>query len=339
MGRHQEPSKGAQNEGTKIVSDLLRNARVILATLHGSGSNELFNIYKSGEYGMDNPFFDTIVIDEVSQSLEPQCWIALATHVGFKRLVIAGDNLQLPATVKSKEEADKIRASKSSEPLADLEYTLFDRLVKEHGGEAYKKLLDVQYRMNTEIMEFPSNTLYGGKLKAADSCKDIILADLKAVEETEDTSIPCVWYDTQGGDFPERVEDEEDINNVLASSGSKYNDMEASVAVQHIAKLVEAGVQPEQIGVISPYSLDHRRLQGREKEAIVVSLVRSNDEREIGFLSDRRRLNVAMTRPKRHLCVIGDMETLERSGERFLCDWVKHVDDKYEVRYVDAVGL
>lgn len=344
----------------KIVLDLLRNARVILATLHGSGSNELFNIYKSGEYGMDNPFFDTIVIDEVSQSLEPQCWIALATHVGFKRLVIAGDNLQLPATVKSKEEADKIRASKLLEPLADLEYTLFDRLVKEHGGEAYKKLLDVQYRMNTEIMEFPSNTLYGGKLKAADSCKDIILADLKAVEETEDTSIPCVWYDTQGGDFPERVEDEEDINNVLASSGSKYNDMEASVAVQHIAKLVEAGVQPEQIGVISPYSAQVAVLkkaiqremeitgvevstidgfQGREKEAIVVSLVRSNDEQEIGFLSDRRRLNVAMTRPKRHLCVIGDMETLERSGERFLCDWVKHVDDKYEVRYVDAVGL
>ncbi|KAF3993986.1 hypothetical protein FT663_00006 [Candidozyma haemuli var. vulneris] len=343
----------------KIVSDLLRNARVILSTLHGAGSNELFHIYKSGEFNMENPFFDTIVIDEVSQSLEPQCWIALATHLGFKRLVIAGDNLQLPATVKSKEEAEKLRKSKKEEPLADLEFTLFDRLMEYHGGADYKKLLDVQYRMNTEIMEFPSETLYDGQLKAADSVKDIILCDLDDVEETEDTQIPCIWYDTQGGDFPERVEDD-DGKSVLASTGSKYNDMEASVAVQHIAKLIEAGVKPEEIGVISPYSAQVAVLkkaiqkelqspgvevstidgfQGREKEAIVVSLVRSNDEREIGFLSDRRRLNVAMTRPKRQLCVIGDMETLERSKDKFLCAWVKYVEEKYEVRYIDAVGL
>lgn len=341
----------------KIVLDLLRNARVILSTLHGAGANELFNLYKSGEFNPETPFFDTIVIDEVSQSLEPQCWIALATHLGVKRLVIAGDNLQLPATVKSKEEADKLRKAKSLEPLADLEFTLFDRLMEHHGGADYKKLLDVQYRMNTEIMDFPSKTLYGGQLKAAVSVKDIILSDLKNVDETDDTQIPCVWYDTQGGDFPERVEDE-DGKNVLAGSGSKYNDLEAAVAVQHIAKLIEAGVQPDQIGVISPYSAQVAVLkkamqkigaaveistidgfQGREKEAIVVSLVRSNDEREIGFLSDRRRLNVAMTRPKRHLCIIGDMETLERSGDRFLCDWVKYCEDKYEIRYVDAVGL
>lgn len=314
-------------------------------------------MYKSGEFNSDNPFFDTIVIDEVSQSLEPQCWIALATHLGVKRLVIAGDNLQLPATVKSKEEADNLRKKKGLEPLADLEFTLFDRLMERHGGADYKKLLDVQYRMNTEIMEFPSETLYGGQLKAADSVKDIILRDLKDVDETDDTQIPCVWYDTQGGDFPERVEDDEG-KSVLASSGSKYNDLEAAVAVQHIGKLIEAGVKPEQIGVISPYSAQVAVLkkalqklevavevstidgfQGREKEAIVVSLVRSNDEREIGFLSDKRRLNVAMTRPKRHLCIIGDMETLERSGDRFLRDWVKYCEEKYEIRYVDAVGL
>lgn len=347
-----------RNREQKIVLDLLRNARVILATLHGAGSNELFHIYRDGNFSAENPFFDTIVIDEVSQSLEPQCWIALATHLGIKRLVIAGDNLQLPATVKSKEEADTLRSLKKLEPLADLEFTLFDRLMEHHGGADYKKLLNVQYRMNTEIMEFPSETLYDGQLKAADSVKDIILSDLKDVEDTEDTQIPCIWYDTQGGDFPERVE-EDDAKSVLASTGSKYNDMEAQVAMQHISMLIEAGVKPDDIGVISPYSAQVAVLkkaiqkelglkvevstidgfQGREKEVIIVSLVRSNDSGEIGFLSDKRRLNVAMTRPKRQLCVIGDMETLERSGEKFLQNWVNYAEDKFEVRYVDPVGL
>lgn len=329
----------------KIVHDLLVNAQVVLSTLHGAGSNELIALYKDHEFSADKPLFGTIIIDEVSQSLEPQCWIALVNHLGIKRLVIAGDNMQLPATVKSKEEA--VLSIKKGD-VADLEFTLFDRLV-EHYGDSFKKLLNVQYRMNEQIMEFPSETLYEGKLKADKSVKDILLTDLADVTESDNTTVPCIWYDTQGGDFPEKTEDDTALSN---STGSKYNDMEALVVIQHVRSLKASGVLPTAIGVISPYSAQVATLkrnpelegvevatidgfQGREKEVIVVSLVRSNDKREVGFLNDRRRLNVAMTRPKRHLCVVGDLELMEQSGVRFLREWAGYVDQKFEVRYPD----
>lgn len=339
----------------KIVRDLLRNAQVVLSTLHGAGSNDLFTLAK--EYSVDNPLFHTIVIDEVSQSLEPQCWIPLLTHLGFRRLVIAGDNMQLPATVKSREEV--LPLIKKGQPIADLEYTLFDRLVEELHGYEYKRLLNVQYRMNQQIMEFPSRELYNGELVAGDAVKHILLCDLAAVESTDETTVPCIWYDTQGGDYPEQTSDDEKRAVMSASAGSKYNDMETAVVLDHVQKLVAAGVQPEMVGVISPYSAQVSLLkknvasrfanrievatidgfQGREKEVIVVSLVRSNDNREVGFLQDRRRLNVAMTRPKRHLCVVGDMELLGNCGVRFLADWARYAEDQYEVRYPDMTDF
>lgn len=334
----------------KVIHDLLVNAQVILSTLHGAGANELIALYKDQEFSVDNPLFDTIIIDEVSQSVEPQCWIALATHLGCKRLVMAGDNKQLPATVKSKEEVAKLILKRSS--LADLEVTLFDRLVADHDGNDYRKLLDVQYRMNLQIMEFPSNQLYEGRLKAAESVKKILLPDLPDIDTTDETEVPCLWYDTQGGNFPEQAS-EDDMNSVL-TAGSKYNEMEALVVGQHVERLIDAGVQQEFIGVISPYSAQVSVLkklvaskfdkieistvdgfQGREKEVIIVSLVRSNDRREIGFLSEPRRLNVAMTRPKRQLCVVGDLELLEQCGQEYLSDWARFVDSKFEVRYPD----
>ncbi|GEQ72686.1 hypothetical protein JCM33374_g6373 [Metschnikowia sp. JCM 33374] len=335
----------------RITHDLIVNADVVLSTLHGAGSNELHHIYKNSEYCPDKPLFDTIIIDEVSQSLEPQCWIPLLNHLGCKRLVIAGDNQQLPPTIESSKEALSLREKGGS--VADLEKTLFDRLVSDHHGEEYKKLLNVQYRMNNQIMEFPSRELYGGYLTAAENVQTILLSDLKGVETTDETSVPCMWYDTQGGDFPEQVNDEDSYLNTSTSTGSKFNEMEILILTNHIEKLTSAGLNPDQIGVISPYSAQVSAIkkslakiyqdtievstidgfQGREKEAIIVSLVRSNESSEVGFLRDFRRLNVAMTRPKRHLCVIGDMELLEKSGVKFLHDWAKHADENYEVRY------
>lgn len=337
----------------KLVHDLLQNAEVILATLHGSGANELVNLYKDLDYSAEKPFFDTIIIDEVSQSLEPQCWIALLNHLGCRRLVIAGDNKQLPATVKSKETA--AIAIQKGEKLANLEFTLFDRLVADLDGDEFRKLLNVQYRMNEKIMEFPSKVLYGGELKAAEAVRAGLLSDLPNVTSTDETSVPCIWYDTQGGDYSEQTSDEGPKSNLSVSTGSKYNEMEALVVQQHVQKLVEAGVMPEQIGVISPYSAQISALkrtlaplyenrieistidgfQGREKEAIVLSLVRSNDNREVGFLNDPRRLNVAMTRPKKHLCVVGDMELLGQCGVKFLSAWAEYADQHYDVRYPD----
>lgn len=339
----------------KIVQDLLRNAQVVLSTLHGAGSNDLFALAK--EYSVDNPLFDTIVIDEVSQSLEPQCWIPLLTHLGCRRLVIAGDNMQLPATVKSREEA--LPLIQKGQPIADLEYTLFDRLVEELNGHEFKRLLNVQYRMNERIMEFPSRELYDGELTAGDAVKHILLCDLADVEDTDETTVPCIWYDTQGGDYPEQTSDDDAKSVMSASAGSKYNEMETAVVLDHVQKLVAAGVQPEAVGVISPYSAQVSLLkqnvaskfdgrievatidgfQGREKEVIVLSLVRSSDNREVGFLQDRRRLNVAMTRPKRHLCVVGDMELLVGCGVKFLSDWAHYAEDEYEVRYPDVASL
>lgn len=337
----------------KISHDLIDNAEVILSTLHGAGSNELYEMYKNQEFGIDHPLFDTIIIDEVSQSLEPQCWIPLVTHLGCKRLVIAGDNKQLSATVESLAEAEALR--KKNQPIADLEVTLFDRLMKHHHGDEYRKLLNVQYRMNEKIMEFPSKELYDGELQAGDNVRDIILSGLPNVEDTDETSAPCIWYDTQGGDFPEQNTEEDAVVNLSQSTGSKYNELEALVAYQHIDKLISAGVAPEQIGVISPYSAQVAVIkkllaprfenkievstvdgfQGRENEAIIVSLVRSNDNREVGFLNDPRRLNVAMTRPKRQLCVIGDIELLQNCGVSFLADWAKYAEENFEVQYPD----
>lgn len=341
----------------KIVQDLLVGAKVVLSTLHGAGSYELTSLYKEPtlKFDHDHPLFDTIIIDEVSQSLEPQCWIPLVNHLGCKRLVIAGDNMQLPPTVKSKDDLDALmRKLNIKDGVADLELTLFDRLIRDHNGSQFKKLLDTQYRMNEDIMRFPSNELYDGNLKAHDSVRSLTLENLPSVKPTDDTSIPCVWYDTQGGDFPERASD--DDSRVMAeSTGSKYNDMEVLVVVQHLQNLLQAGIAPADIGVISPYNaqasllkktLQLRQLdgievstvdgfQGREKEAIIISLVRSNPNREIGFLADRRRLNVAMTRPKKHLCIIGDLELMATSGKKYLKNWSHYAENEYEIRYPD----
>ncbi|EGW35223.1 uncharacterized protein SPAPADRAFT_53535 [Spathaspora passalidarum NRRL Y-27907] len=315
----------------KIVHELLINARVVVATLHGSGSYELRT---------NDLAFDTIIIDEVSQSMEPQCWIPLLLNTKFKRLVIAGDNMQLPPTVKS------VKRKGSS----ILETTLFDRLVLKGEGNKFKKLLDVQYRMNTSIMMFPNMQLYSNKLKSDSSVENITLSELPGVEENDDTLCKCIWYDTQGGEFPEQVSES-------VEGDSKYNEMELLVVRGHIEKLLSDGVQPKDIGVIAPYAAQVQLLkkqmgpeteieistvdgfQGREKEVIILTLVRSNESREIGFLSDQRRLNVAITRPKRQLCVIGDLELMSSSGSIFLKNWCKYVEEGIDCKDVEPFEI
>lgn len=324
-GELKELKREMRSREKSVVSDLITGAKVVVSTLHGAAAYELTSLYKNDalHLGPDLPLFDTIIIDEVSQLLEPQCWVPLINHLGCKRLVIAGDNQQLPPTVK----------------LAPaLETTLFDRLMT-IGGHQYKQLLDVQYRMNRRIMAFPSTTLYDGKLKADASVENITIDHVPVL----------VWYDTQGGDFEERVEDD-----LAMSTGSKYNDMEATVVWNHVAQLLAAKVSASDIGIISPYNAQVQRLrrlvpaaavgveistvdgfQGREKEVIIMLLVRSNSQGEVGFLRDQRRLNVAITRAKRHLCVVGDLDMLARSNVDFLTKWADDVEANYDVRYPD----
>lgn len=366
-----ELKKELRQREKKVVQDLIVGSKVVLATLHGSGSYVLTSLYKDGAlgYGPENPLFDTIIIDEVSQAMEPQCWIPLVNHLGFKRLVIAGDNMQLPPTVKSQKlvlavesvkmlQLDQVEKVEGDQNIGNLEHTLFDRLVKLHGN-AFKQLLNVQYRMNRSIMEFPSLELYGSELVAHESVADITLEGLvegvsdKVQNDERDTEDVlkevCLWYDTLGAGYYEGEEEE----TTVASVGSKYNEQEAALVVQHANSLIESGVSARDIGIITPYSaqvgLIKSRLQspevetstvdgfqGREKEAIVMSLVRSNERQELGFLVDSRRLNVAMTRAKRHLCVVGNLDLVGGSGKGFLENWAKYAEERYSIWYPET---
>ena len=290
---------------SKCVDNLVRESSVVLATLHGAGGHQL-----------KNQKFDVVIIDEASQALEAQCWISL---LGAEKVVLAGDHLQLPPTVKStgqksKEAQPKGQTEDSTfdkEMLkgVSLERTLFDRLLALHGS-GIKRMLTTQYRMHEKIMRFPSDELYEGKLIAGEAVKSRLLVDLPyEVEGTDDTQEPLVFWDTQGGDFPEKAEDDEMSKKGLLGD-SKSNEMEALVVARHVETLVDAGIRPESIAVITPYNgqlaLLSRMLrekypglelgsvdgfQGREKEAVVVSLVRSNEQHEVGFLGEKRRLN------------------------------------------------
>ncbi|KAK6385878.1 hypothetical protein LTS17_001450 [Exophiala oligosperma] len=310
-----------EREG-KCVDGLVRGSKVVLSTLHGSGGHQV-----------RNQGFDVVVIDEASQALEPQCWIPLVFGSGeVKKLILAGDHLQLPPTVKSadnKENKDQKKAKMKS--LEDelrklsvkddeikaakgwsLERTMFDRLLSMHGSNI-KRLLNTQYRMHETIMRFPSDELYDSELVAADAVKSRLLKDLPyEVEETEDTKEPLVFFDTQGGDFPEKTEEDQggQVKVSVLLGDSKCNEMEAALVVMHVQKLVDAGVKDEDIAVVTPYNAQLAILssmlrekypnielgsvdgfQGREKEAVIVSLVRSNAEKEVGFLGEKRRLN------------------------------------------------
>ncbi|KAF1849360.1 DNA helicase-like protein [Cucurbitaria berberidis CBS 394.84] len=321
------------------VNNLVGGSKVVLATLHGAGGFHL----KGQE-------FDVVIVDEASQALEAQCWVPLL-WVRASKLVLAGDHLQLPPTIKSlnskeskvakkemtksKDKSTKAGEGDSGKPTEKmtLETTLFDRLLALHGSPI-KRMLTTQYRMHEKIMRFPSDELYDSKLVAADFVKDRLLKDLPyEVKDTEDTQEPLVFWDTQGGDFPEKTEDDAVAKGSKGMSlgDSKSNEAEAALVKMHVGNLIEAGVKAEDIAVVTPYNAQLALLagmlkeaypgielgsvdgfQGREKEAVIVSTVRSNADREVGFLGEKRRLNVAMTRPRRHLCVIGDSDTISK---------------------------
>lgn len=264
-GELKELRKEYRERERRCVSTLVGGSKVVLATLHGAGGFQL-----------KNEEFDVVIIDEASQALEAQCWVPL---LAAKKAVCAGDHLQLPPTVKSTNSKSKakpkVKGVKEGEVIkgASLETTLFDRLLKLH-GEGIKRMLTTQYRMHEKIMRFPSDELYEGKLVAADAVKERLLKDLEyEVQDTEDTNEPVIFIDTQGGDYPEKNEEEEDKESkgkdkdkdgekkgqkkATARSlfgESKSNEMEAALVRQHVKKLVDAGVRAEDIAVVTPYN-------------------------------------------------------------------------------------
>lgn len=282
----------------RIRSQLFGEARVIASTLVGSANHLL-----------DGMKFATLFIDEAAQALEAACWIPMRRA---NRVIFAGDHCQLPPTVKSFE------AMKGG-----LDKTLMERIV-ENKPEVVT-LLTMQYRMNEQIMRFSSECFYGGKVVSAPEVRHRGILDY---------DLPMVWKDTSGMDCREQF---------VGESFGRINKTEAELTLKELetyfTKVGKERVLEESIdvGVISPYRAQvqylrrlikqrpffkpYRRLitvntvdgfQGQERDVILISLVRANDEGQIGFLSDLRRMNVAITRARMKLIILGDASTMTR---------------------------
>ncbi|MFB6181917.1 MAG: IGHMBP2 family helicase [Candidatus Magasanikbacteria bacterium] len=285
----------------KAVDQIIKNADVVCSTNSTAGT-ELIK----------DQSFDVVIIDEATQATEPSCLIPI-TH-GHK-VVMAGDHKQLPPTIKSQEAAEK-----------GLDRTMFERLAYRYGDQI-KDILTTQYRMHENIMNFSAKQFYEDKLKADESVKNHTLEDLNfdaseisgQIGQILDPEKPAVFVNLTGSDIQEETKKD---------SPSKFNKKEADVALQLVEGLEVGNINPEDIGIITPYKAQADLIssqigqdklevdtvdgfQGREKEVIIISLVRSNPDQQIGFLDDVRRLNVAITRAKRKLVVIGDETTLQ----------------------------
>lgn len=282
----------------RINSQLFGEAKVIASTLTGSASHLL-----SGQK------FGTLFIDEAAQALEAACWIAIRRA---SRVVLAGDHCQLPPTVKS------IAALKGG-----LGTTLMERIVARKPSVV--TLLTVQYRMNEQIMRFSSNWFYDGRVESAPEVKYRGILDYDN---------PITWIDTSESNAKEEF---------VGESFGRINKTEAELTLEalknYFTKIGRQRIADEHIdvGVISPYRAQVQLLrrmvrkaeffkpyrgcitvntvdgfQGQERDIIVISLVRSNDDGQIGFLSDLRRMNVAITRARMKLIIVGSVQTMTR---------------------------
>ena len=302
----------------RINSELLGEARVIACTLVGSAHRLL--------EGMK---FGTLFIDEAAQALEAACWIPMRRAT---RVILAGDHCQLPPTVKS------IAALR-----AGLGKTLMERIA-ENKPEVVT-LLKIQYRMNEEIMRFSSDWFYHGEVESAPQIKyRSILEDDSPITwidtSNEENQVTIEGDDVVSG---EKRDDMNFHEQFVGESFGRINKAEADLTLLTLAEyLTQVGkrrVQEESIdvGIISPYRAQvqylkrllkkyeffkpYRRLisvntvdgfQGQERDVILISLVRSNDEGQIGFLKDLRRMNVAMTRARMKLIILGDKSTMTK---------------------------
>ena len=302
--------KQVENTEQYIIEDLLNKAQVITATLVGANN-----------YLVRQQKYKTVVIDEAGQALEPACWIPI---LKAQKVVLAGDHFQLPPTIKSNEAAQK-----------GLSTTLLEKCVALH-PEAVT-LLEEQYRMHEMIMGYSSAVFYENRLQAHASVAQHLLF-------ANDT--PISFVDTAGCGFDEKNE-----------GTSITNPEEAAFLFKHLRQLtadLSAHYTPDNfpsIAIISPYRqqvqilkelLPHSTalqlyshkisvntidsFQGQERDIVYISMARSNTEGKIGFLSDIRRMNVAMTRARKKLVVIGDSGTLSQLP--FYEDFIAYTADR-----------
>ncbi len=307
-----------------ILDDVIGRAQVITATLVGAN-----------HYTVRNLRYATAVIDEAGQALEPACWIPA---LKASRLILAGDHLQLPPTIKSDEAA-----------RGGLDTTLLEKCVALH--PAAVTLLEEQYRMHERIMGYSSEVFYEGLLKAHRTVAGHLLYSGDA---------PLAFIDTAGCGYDERPE-----------GTGLTNPEEAAFMIRHVTSLVTelADRYPADgfpsIAIISPYRnqvhllqelvqaapglKDHLgritvntidSFQGQERDIVYIGMTRSNPDSRIGFLADIRRMNVAMTRARKKLVVIGDSATLSRVPfyEGFIAYAQRHESYQSAWEFVDLIG-
>lgn len=302
--------KEVGNTEQYIMDDLVNKAQVVTATLVGAN-----------HYTVRGRKFHTVVIDEAGQALEPACWIPI---LKAKKVVFAGDHCQLSPTIKS-----------AAAAKGGLSTTLLEKCVALHPDAVV--LLEEQYRMNEAIMGYSSKVFYEDKLKAHETVAHRVLS----ADEP-----PLAFIDTAGCGFDEKLE-----------GTSTTNPEEAVFLLKHLTLLVQKLVLTytidnfPSIAIIAPYKqqiyvlkdllLNAPELQvyadkitvntidsfqGQERDIVYIGLTRSNDEGVIGFLNDIRRMNVAMTRAKMKLVVIGDSATLSRSD--FYSGFISYAENK-----------
>jgi ATP-dependent RNA/DNA helicase IGHMBP2 len=284
--------RDARKQLRNVQKSLLASAQVICATAAGADAALL-----------EDAKFELVALDEAAQVPDP---MALVPLMRARKIVLAGDQHQLPPTVM--------------DPQAfGLTRTLFERLAEENRGDV-TRMLTVQHRMHAAIMDFPSKSKYGGRLVAAESVAAHTLYDLGVALDPLRPA-PLIFIDTAGKGWEETRS---------AHDPSTSNPQQAHRTAAELRRVLSRGLLPSQIAIIAPYDAQVRALrdllapevaagleistvdgfQGREAEAIIVDLVRCNDQAELGFLSDTRRMNVALTRARRLLIVIGDSATI-----------------------------
>ncbi len=332
----------------RINADIFGEARVIACTLVGSASRLL-----------DGMKFSTLFIDEAAQALEAACWIPMR-RAG--RVILAGDHCQLPPTVKS------VEAMRGG-----LGYSLMERIAADHPETV--TLLTTQYRMHEDIMRFPNEWFYHGRIKAAPEVRWRGILDLDTPVEWIDTSemtaasatsAPANGTEAASAPSAERRVTAADSSDgafreaLTGQSFGRINRDEAILTLQTLGEyLIRIGSrrileEKVDVGIISPYRAQVQYLrslirrvpffkpfrhlisvntvdgfQGQERDVIIVSLVRSNDAGDIGFLRDLRRMNVAITRARMKLLIIGNADTLRRHRfYRRLHDYIIALHDR-----------
>ena len=299
----------------QINSELFDGAHVIASTLVSS-NHRLLNGRR----------FGTLFIDEAAQALEAACWIAIRKA---DRVVLAGDHCQLPPTIKCYEAA-----------RGGLERTLMEKVVS--NKPAVVSLLKVQYRMHEEIMKFPSQWFYNGELEAASEVR---------YRGILDWDTPIHWIDTSEMDFKEEF-----VGETFGRINKAEADLLLSELKIYINRISGNRILEEKIdfGIISPYKAQVQYLrnkikadaslkpyrslftvntvdgfQGQERDVIFISLVRANEEGQIGFLNDLRRMNVAITRARMKLVILGEAETLKHHGfYRKLLEFIQNIGNQ-----------